>query len=155
MALPGLRRVPPEQLHLTLRFIGTGHPAADLCAALTAVSAPPLALALSGVGRWPGVLWAGLQPSVAPAELQQRVNQALLTCGLAPETRPFRPHITLARFPARRPPPRLNTWLHAHRALHTPPAMVQDFCLYASELTPTGARYRILQRFPLRAGRDA
>ena len=149
-ALPGLRIVAPAQRHLTLRFIGDAAPADVLCCALAEVPATPVAPALQGVGRWPGVLWAGVRPDAALGALQQNVSRALEPCGLKPETRPFRPHITLGRFPARRPPAGLDAWLRTERKLRTMPAPVSEFCLFASELTARGARYRILQRFPLR-----
>ena len=155
MELPGLRRLAAEQLHVTLYFIGDRAPANDVRAALTELHAPPLALALQGTGRWTGVLWAGVQQQATLSDLQQRVTHALASCGLEPDPRPFRPHVTLGRFPARRPPAGLDAWLRTQRKLGSPPAPVREFCLYSSELAPTGARYRILQRFPLRAEVEA
>ncbi len=112
-------------------------------------------LALKGTGRWSGVLWAGVKPDAALTDLQQRVTQALANCGLEPDPRPFRPHVTLGRFPARRPPAGLDTWLQSQRNLYAPSVHLHEFCLYSSELAPAGARYRILQRFSLRAEADA
>ena len=155
MELPGLRRLAAEQLHVTLYFIGDRALANDVRAALAELHAPPVALALQGTGRWTGVLWAGVKLDPALTDLQQRVTQALGSCGLEPEPRPFRPHVTLGRFPARRPPAGLDTWLRTQRNLRAPPAQLREFCLYSSELAPAGARYRILQRFPLRAEADA
>lgn len=153
--LPGLRRVSPEQLHVTLYFIGESEKAEAIGSALAQVPAAPVSLALQGAGRWSTVLWAGLRRNAALIDLHQRVTQALVSCGLKPETRPFRPHVTLGRFRAQRPPARLNAWLKAHRGLRSSVAPVSEFCLYSSELTPAGARYRILQRYPLRAEADA
>ena len=155
MELPGLRRLAPDQLHLTLYFIGDRAPAADVRAALTELHAPPVTLALQGTGCWTGVLWAGVRRDAALDELQQRVTHALASCGLEPDPRPFRPHVTLGRFPARRPPAGLDAWLRTQRHLRAPPVCVSEFCLYSSELAPTGANYRILQRFPLRAEANA
>lgn len=151
MALPGLRRVPPDQLHVTLFFIGDRAQPDAIRLALAEVCSPPVSLTLQGTGRWSGVLWAGVKQAAALTALQQRVTHALGSCGLEPEARPFRPHITLGRFRARRPPARLDAWLRTQRKLCAPTVHVPEFCLYSSELTPTGARYRILQRFPLRA----
>lgn len=123
--------------------------------ALARVEAAPVSLALKGSGRWSGVLWAGLGRNRALDDLHRGVTQALGNCGLGPERRPFRPHVTLARFRAQRPPPRLKAWLQTQRSLRSSPVPVDEFCLYASELTPAGARYRILQRYPLRAKVEA
>ena len=101
------------------------------------------------------MLWVGLRQDAALSDLHRGVTQALGSCGLRPERRPFRPHVTLARFRAQRPPAKLNNWLRTHRSLRSSPVPVDEFCLYASELTPAGARYRILQRYPLRAKVEA
>ena len=155
MELPGLRRLAAEQLHVTLYFIGDRAPAADVRAALTELHAPPLALALKGSGRWTGVLWTDVKLDPELSDLQQRVTHVLASCGLEPDPRPFRPHVTLGRFPARRPPVGLDAWLRTQRNLRTPPVHLREFCLYSSELAPAGARYRILQRYPLRAEANA
>lgn len=151
MALPGLRRVPTDQLHVTLYFIGASSQEQAIRLALAEVRSPPVSLTLQGAGRWPGVLWAGVRQEAALSALQQRVTLALGSCGLEAEARPFRPHITLGRFRARRPPASLDAWLRTQRKLCAPTGHAPEFCLYSSELTPSGARYRILQRFPLRA----
>ncbi|MCY3906228.1 MAG: RNA 2',3'-cyclic phosphodiesterase [Anaerolineaceae bacterium] len=153
--LPGLRRVPPQQLHVTLYFIGNSEQTESIGEALAWVEAAPVSLALQGSGRWSGVLWAGLRQNAALNDLHRGVTQALGSCGLKPERRPFRPHVTLGRFRAQRPPARLKAWLRTWRSLHSSPVVVDEFCLYASELTPAGARYHILQRYPLRAKVEA
>lgn len=149
--LQGLRRVPPEQLHVTLYFIGDSEQTEVISDALARVEAAPVSLALQGTGRWSTVLWAGLRRNKVLDDLHRQVTQALGACGLKPDRRPFRPHVTLGRFRAQRPPAGLNAWLRSHRPLRAPPVAVDEFCLYASELTPAGARYRILQHYPLRA----
>lgn len=149
--LPGLRRVRAQQLHVTLFFIGDSDRLPHIDAALAQIEAAPVTLALQGSGRWSGVLWAGLRQDAALDDLHRKVTQAMVGCGLEPERREFRPHVTLGRFRAQRPPARLNAWLRSRRALRSPSVAVDEFCLYASELTPAGARYRILRRYPLRA----
>ncbi len=153
--LPGLRRVPAQQLHVTLCFIGESEQLEAIGKALSLIEAMPVTLALQGSGRWSSVLWAGLRRNRALDNLHRRVAQALVSCGLEPDRRPFHPHVTLGRFRAQRPPPRLNTWLQTHRSLRPAPVTVDEFCLYASELTPAGARYTVLQRYPLRAKGEA
>ena len=153
--LPGLRRVPPQQLHVTLYFIGDSDQAETIGEALSRIEAAPVSLALQGSGRWSTVLWAGLRQDAALSDLHQRVTQALGNCGLRRERRAFRPHVTLGRFRAQRPPARLNAWLRSQRSLRSSPVTVDEFCLYSSQLTPAGARYRILQRYPLPAKVEA
>ena len=56
-----------------------------------------------------------------------------------PETRPFRPHVTLARLRPRTKPPRGTTLTLEPRSFHG-----EAVTLYASRLHPDGARYEAL-----------
>lgn len=103
--------VPPENLHLSLKFLGDVEDgrAADLHAALrqaagSSASGEPRALALeiTGFGVFPDyhrphVLWAGVTPDPGLELLQHRVEQAFAPLGFPTEARPFRPHVTVAR----------------------------------------------------------
>ena len=102
--LEGARWVPPENLHLTLRFIGEveRRQANDIAEELAAVRAPRLELGIEGAGvfgkgRRPRALWAGVAPSPALRDLKRRVDAACARAGVAPEARRFAPHVTLAR----------------------------------------------------------
>jgi 2'-5' RNA ligase len=102
-----LRPVSPNQLHLTLAFIGEVD---DRCAASIAarfaagIERPPFTLTLGGTGvfsagRAPRVLWLGIQAGVeAVTELQQLVVQRLSELGVAVDPKPFSPHLTLGRW---------------------------------------------------------
>ncbi len=153
--LPGIRWQGDEQLHVTLRFIGEvdRHQAEDIAAALGAVRAPPLMLALDGIGRFerrggPGTLWAGVTPHDAVGALHRKIDQALIRAGLAPEGRAFLPHITLARLP-RGSSPMLDGFVARHAGLSGPPERFGDFRLYESRLGREGADYTIVERYPL------
>lgn len=70
--VPGARWVPPENLHITLRFIGEVDEAAaaDLDMALARVDVPPLEVAVGGVGHFASrglvrSLWAGVDRDTA------------------------------------------------------------------------------------------
>lgn len=71
--------------------------------------APPMKLRLAGAGRFgparrPQVFWAGLDGDVGPLiELAQRLAAAARGLDLPVEERPFHPHLTLGRWPPRRP----------------------------------------------------
>lgn len=101
------RRTRDERLHVTLHFLGN-LPTAQL-AALRALRArwEGCELALDRGTVWPGGI-AVLEASVVPAPLQRLhadLGEELRSLGLALESRPYRPHVTLARkaFGARAP----------------------------------------------------
>lgn len=152
--IEGARWQGEEQLHLTLRFAGEIDPpvAEDLAAALSAVRAPAFELAIRGVGHFarkgrPHAVWAALAPSEPLAILQRRVERACRAAGLAPETRKFVPHVTLARLNASSGP--IGGWLADNALLATGPWPVECFALYESRLTAGGSDYARLEDFPL------
>jgi 2'-5' RNA ligase len=161
-AFPGARWASREQLHVTVRFLGSVPPAEiePLRQRLAVVVAPPaFAVALSGVGVFPPqtgasgrrspprVLWAGLSPGDPLAALKQAIDQAL---GPDPELadRPFHPHVTLARWKDR-PGPELAGFLERHARLASAPFAIRDFHLYESRTLPERAVYRRLHSFDL------
>ncbi len=155
--LPGARWVRPEGIHLTLHFLGEIRaelvPALEREIAAAVAPSPAFAVRLRGRGvfpspRRPRVLWIGVDGSGGLEDLQRDTGAALARCGLAPERRPFRPHLTLARF--RRPPGR-QTLSSLRRILAAPAGCGGEFtadtaALLRSELLPRGARYTILAR---------
>lgn len=105
---PRLETQPPENLHITLKFLGeTGEDFARRAeTALTAALAgvPGFAVSLAGLGVFPPVgaprvLWIGIQEGErALAELAARIEDALAKAGFSREKRRYEPHVTLARF---------------------------------------------------------
>lgn len=102
-----LRRYAPEELHLTLHFLGATDPARipELAAALARCAArhAPPELAIQGGGafpdaRRPRVIWAGLREAPRSAgRLADLAGAVAAVLGAAPERAPFRAHVTLAR----------------------------------------------------------
>lgn len=89
-------------LHLTLHFLGMVDAARlDALQAMgDGISSSPFELMLDQIGHWPRprVLWCG--PTSPPGELldlHRLLGEGLAALGLPIETRPFRPHVTLAR----------------------------------------------------------
>lgn len=152
--VPGVRWVPPESMHITLRFIGevTGHVREDIFDALGTVRAQPFELTLKGVGhfesgRRPRVLWVGVQRNPGLLHLQHRVEAAIQRAGLEPEGRKFRPHVTLARI-KEDPGPRLPIFLADHNLYESRPFPVDSFTLFSSFLSKNGAIHRPEADFP-------
>lgn len=146
-----LRWVDADTLHLTLRFIGEvdGAAAEDVAIALASLRFQPFDLSLSGVGqfhhrRW-GALWAGIAQRDPVAALSARVDRAVASAGLPPETRAFVPHVTLARWSGLAPD--LQPWLTRHGTLASPPWTVRSFTLFESHLGRHGAHHEPVATF--------
>jgi 2'-5' RNA ligase len=97
----GLRWSAPESWHITLQFLGNASWDQYECAVaqLRGVHLPPVSIQLDGLGFFDraSIFFAGVKVSPELSLLQERVIAATELCGFVPETRPFAPHITLAR----------------------------------------------------------
>jgi len=155
----GWRWVRPASIHLTLRFLGEVPDAVDGhyrdSWREVAAAARPFSLRLDGVGSFPPrgrprVLWVGVReegPEGRLARLAASFETAAREIGLAPEHRPFRPHLTLARVDRSG-----RVTLPARDAFASPSVLgVDRVALFRSQLLPTGARYELLETFPLLA----
>ena len=150
----GARWQSDEQLHLTLRFIGEvdRHQAEDVDAALRGVHHPRFELALNGVGAFdrrgaPTALWAGVAPQEPLRTLHKKIDQAIVRAGLEPERRAYTPHLTLARMSRGGGP--VEPFLATSGTVSSPPFAVDEFLLFESRLTPDGAVYDAVERYPL------
>jgi 2'-5' RNA ligase len=152
--LPGARWIDPGNLHLTLRFIGeiTEDFAADVDEALARLKARRFTLQLSGTGVFggnrPNTLWVGVERHPELVVLHDKIEQALIRIGLAPEPRRFAPHVTLARL---RDPALdgLAHFLAAHALFRAAPLPVEHFSLIASFPTKAGSVYEDQADYPL------
>jgi RNA 2',3'-cyclic 3'-phosphodiesterase len=148
------RPVPDASLHVTLAFMGAREEAAVEPAGEAVRQAagpvPPPRLALAGALLLPPrrarVLCAALaDPGGTLAIVQARVSDALAGAGLyAPEARPFRGHVTVARLRPRARAPH-SAGAEPDPIVFTAPAVT----LFASRLHPSGARYEPLVRVHL------
>lgn len=145
--IPGARWVPPENYHLTLRFIGEVESwrAEEVDAALANIRAPGFELSLRGLGTFEkggriSALWVGAEKNEGLAFLQAKVETALQRAGFEPERRRFAPHVTLART-ERAAPEKLIAYVQAHNLFRAPPVPVEHFTLYSSHLGKEQALY--------------
>jgi 2'-5' RNA ligase len=153
--LPGARWTPAENLHLTLRFYGEVSEvvAADLDAALATVVMDGFEVALQGAGAFGDAdrvraVWAGVADSAPLHRLAAKCETAARRCGLTPEARVYRPHVTLA-YLKRSVEPRAAAWVQGHNLLRSPPWRVRAFGLYSSWLSAEGSRYELERTYPL------
>ncbi|MBI5367975.1 MAG: RNA 2',3'-cyclic phosphodiesterase [Planctomycetes bacterium] len=160
-AEPGVKWTAPENLHLTLKFLGE-LPAeilerAHAAVALAAASCPPLELTVRGVGAFPPrgaprVLWVGCAdrpPALGAAVLDLETRLDLV--GIPREARDFAAHVTLGRVKTVRRPDRLRAALAPFAGALFGVSPVADWTLFSSRLLPTGPVYTALARFPLGA----
>jgi 2'-5' RNA ligase len=150
----GLRWTAPESWHVTLQFLGNTSPEQYAClvARLREVSSPPVPVRLEGLGCFDraGIFFAGVGLTPELLSLEQRVTAATGLCGFVPETRPFHPHITLARSKGEgRAQPLRELRTRIQRQPTFTRFVAAEFLLYESLLSLTGSRYEIRERFPL------
>ncbi len=153
-----MRWVKPENIHLTLKFLGNVAPA-DIegiaeAMAETVQSAPVIRLGAKGLGVFPGisrprVLWVGLQGEThALIEIQKRLDERLGRIGIAPDTRPFKAHLTIARAKGSLNSKTLAEAMAVLGNTESAPFTADKMVLYQSELKPDGAVYTRLKSVP-------
>ena len=153
---PEARWTRPQGTHLTLKFLGEirDQKAGEVTEALSALPAfPPFAVEVKGFGffpdaRHPSVFWAGVVAPPDLAELARRVEDAMEKLSFARERRAFNPHLTLARFKAPRSQPELRAVVEQQADTSLGRFEVSEFFLFESKLSPHGAEYRKVARFP-------
>ncbi len=153
--LRGAKWVRPENMHLTLRFIGEApnHAVGDFDAALAEIRAPGFDLTLEEVGRFgkgrnPHTVWAGVVKSEPLIRLQAKIDSALVRVGCPPEGRKFSAHVTTARL-SRAKPRDVESWVADRAAFRTGPFTVDRFTLFSSHLASAGAIHTIEAEYPL------
>lgn len=149
-----VRWVRPEQMHLTLVFLGEVGldfvEAAKIELAGVAAGAGPIECRLAGCGAFPSlhrarVVWAGMEHGRDElANLQRLVSDALRRIGYQPEQRPFSAHLTLGRL---REPADVEflTGVEFRSSVFT----VERLVLFRSVLAPEGPQYSVLGEFRL------
>ncbi len=155
--LPGARWVPPENYHITLRFIGElpGYRAEEVDHALAGLRAPGFTLQLAGVGTFAkggkvNALWAGVERNPSLEFLQTKVETAMQRAGLEPERRRFVPHVTLARLDGV-PEAKVAQWVQGHNLFRSGAVPVEHFTLFSSRLGKEQAVYEPEVEYPLMA----
>ena len=144
-----------EAMHLTLHFLGDVSPATveeisaalqTTCSSMTAFAVPARGLGVFPGPRRPRVLWAGIDDADRLVELQRCLANPLRGCGVECEERPYRPHLTLARFrkPLRRQGLSFLSSILRDEQRDFTSVPVEEVRLYRSELSSDGARYSVL-----------
>ncbi len=146
---------PPANLHITTKFIGEWPEARrrELEATLRSVTGfQPISITLRGLGFFPNphvprVFWVGIEAGAELAELARRTDETLAAIGVPRETRPFAPHLTLARIKQPVPLAGLHQAVARLESLEFGRFVAEAFALYSSELRPSGSVYTKLSEF--------
>jgi len=149
--------VDPQEIHLTLKFLGNIAPdqVPRIIEAITpsAQSLCPLKLQLGKLGVFPNlqrtrVIWVAVTGEVKPLiTLQKDIDQALAPLGFPREGRSFSPHLTLGRLREQATPTErssIGSLISATEIEDGPTLEVAEICLIRSTLTPPGAIYKRL-----------
>ncbi len=162
---PDVRWVGPETFHVTLQFLGETKKLEQIQQALRQVKGSQINLTFRNTGFFPNpksprVFWVGIEFDQSLQELVKSIAEALRPLGFERDKGPFQPHLTLARSGSGRPRPvpdeRSASGLQQVRAtVETMPSLefgtmtAREFYLYESKLSPAGAQYTKLSRYPL------
>jgi RNA 2',3'-cyclic 3'-phosphodiesterase len=149
------RWVNPENLHVTLKFIGevAEERVPSICGALQTVGAvESLTLAFRSVGffpnaRRPNVAWIGIEAPPGLSSLAAAVNRALAPLGIEPEIKQFVPHLTVARFKENRLLPALQAEIEKWKDHSFGHFTTAEIRLIESRLKSSGAEYTTLRSF--------
>ena len=157
----GLRAkwVRPENIHLTLKFIGNINPGdIDIIGGAMMDAVEDFAaidLVAGGVGVFPGikrprVIWVGLGGQIQSLFAMQRVlEDNLAPLGFKKEKRPFKGHLTLGRFRQTVNPNTIRQIMREYANLYSEEFTARRIILFKSDLKPTGAVYSRLQQADL------
>ncbi len=146
---------PPANLHVTTKFIGEWphDRLPELQIALAAMrERPAIEVSTAKVGFFPNetsprVFWCGIEAEGLEA-LASDTNSATASIGVACESRPYSPHLTLARIKERLNLQPLHAAIAAIPSLDFGRFTARSFYLFRSEMRPTGSVYTKLAEFP-------
>jgi 2'-5' RNA ligase len=151
-----IKWVEPENLHLTLVFLGDveDHRVPAVCQSVeTAVAGyEPFTIELCGVGAFPNSgrprnLWLGVgQGGAEVSALHSSVEAAVAKLGFRPEHRRFTPHLTLGRVREAHREPSLTEAIHRLADYSAGTQIVSGVVVFSSRLNTDGPTYEVLSR---------
>jgi len=136
--VPGARWTEPADYHITLRFMGEvdARTAHEIAETLSGVQRASIRVRFDGLGWFggdkPRALVAHVKADPAIVELQAEHERRMRRIGLPPETRKFKPHVTLARLRGVGPAA-VADYLSSRGRLEVEAFTVERFVLYSSK----------------------
>jgi 2'-5' RNA ligase len=151
-----VRWVAPENLHVTVKFLGevADEAAGEVCRAAAEVAGrvEPFDFDVRGLrcvppGRKMRMIWAGVhEPGGRMAAMFEQLEAALQLLGFPPERRQFQPHITLARITFTRNAAGMQGVADQLAEAHFGSRLADGLVVYQSQLTPGGPIYTPMAR---------
>ncbi len=154
-----IRWVKPENIHLTLKFLGD-IAISDQDIIKQAISAAVegyagFSIYARGIGVFPGVkrprvIWTGINGQQEHLiDLQKSIEQGLETIGIKPDNRPYKGHLTIGRAKGRLDPKKIVDVMKEFGGFKTEPFAADRVILFKSDLKPQGAVYTPLAEIGL------
>ncbi len=146
-----IKWVRPENIHLTLKFLGdiqdSTVEAAGSALRAAAAEFSPLTLSAGGLGAFPSVkrprvLWAGVGGDLEIlSRLHARLEQALSEIGIEKENKSFKGHLTLGRIKGKVNPDVMIDTVNKYGHMTSRGFVADTLYLIKSELKPSGPVY--------------
>lgn len=160
----GVKWVKPENIHLTLKFLGhiTKEGLEEVKLATREALKPftPFEISISGLGafpkiKYPRVIWVGIDKGKEDLEkIVFNLEERLMKIGFAREKRKFSPHLTLGRVKSQKGKGGLIEALTNTEASHLGSMRVDKIAIIQSELKPQGPVYTSLEEIDLKAEKE-
>ena len=153
-----IRWIDPQNLHLTLRFLGNTDDSQlidiskaldDLIPQFSQFELDIVGLGVFGKRSAPKILWAGVKMPENIYKLVENIEEIVCNAGFEGETRPYSPHLTLSRIKALSDSTRLLDLVDQYKQTHFLTQKVGEIILYESVLKSFGAVYEPLRIFDL------
>jgi 2'-5' RNA ligase len=149
-ALPDMRWVRPETIHLTLAFLGDipQESLENVASSMLSIGElfAPFEAQVAGLGAFPSrvrprVVWLGLEKCAPLLQMQAALTEIVAAVGLPVEDRPYTPHLTLGRCRSRRQLPEAGRIFERFEKMTVGTLKVDRVVLYESRLQPGGAAH--------------
>ena len=151
----GVRTSPPEQIHITLRFIGdVDESKVDViedCVRRAVDGHRPFGITVSDAGAFPkrerpSVVWIGASPQQELSDIAGAIGRNLRAAGIDFDSKPFKSHITVGRC---RDPVDLSGFFDAFSDREFARFQCSEILVMRSVLGPKGAKHTVLRRIGL------
>lgn len=156
--------VKPENIHLTLKFLGHITPEelekVKLATRETLKPFAPFEVSVSGLGafpkiEYPRVIWVGIDKGKKElTKIASRIEENLAKIGFAKEKRGFSPHLTLGRIKSLKGGERLIETFTKLKASNLGSMRVTKISIMKSELKPLGPVYTSLEEIDLKGEKE-